>query len=60
MPHLTDEPPGVTIDPRTPVIVVIDAILTDDPIGWSVGIAADRRLTINPTPRTPTAEHAAK
>ena len=45
---------------RTPDRDVIDAILTDDPIGWSVGIAADRRLTINPTPRTPTAEHAAK
>ncbi|MBW8059272.1 MAG: hypothetical protein FVQ78_02865 [Solirubrobacterales bacterium] len=44
---------------RTPDRDIVDAILSNDPIGWSIGIAADQGLTIeDPTPRTPTADHA--
>lgn len=33
---------------------VIDALLGSDPIGWSVGLAADQRLTLmHPAPRMP-------
>ncbi len=35
---------------------IVHAILTDDPVGWSITIAPSQRLTIeHPTPRTPTA-----
>ena len=43
---------------RTPDRDVIDALLTDDPIGWHIDVTADMRFTIKHPARSPTSERA--